>query len=113
MHGLFGCGLRAPFRAALEAVGSEGSVFVDDPWLCSRPGIELRRGRDVAERIAVAEADSYLRGRPGQGLSFEVSTTRKSEPFKRWSVCSWSFDQRGSGTPEMYQLEPLSATIIP
>ena len=47
------------------------------------------------------------------GLSFEVSATRKSEPFTRWSAWSWSFDQRGSGTPEMYQLEPLSATIIP
>jgi len=56
--GLFDCGLRAPFRATLEAVGSEGSLLVDDPWLCSRPGIELHRGRD-AERIAVREADSY------------------------------------------------------
>jgi predicted dehydrogenase len=59
VHGLFDCGLRLPFRAALEAVGTEGSIFVDDPWLCSRPGIELRRDGGV-ERIAVAEADSYL-----------------------------------------------------
>ena len=57
--GLFDCGLRALFRATLEAVGSEGSLVVDDPWLCSRPGIELRRGRDV-EWIAIQEADSYL-----------------------------------------------------
>jgi len=59
VHALFDCGLRAPFRAPLEAVGSEGSLFVDDPWLCSRPGIELRRNGQV-ERIAVEEADSYL-----------------------------------------------------
>jgi predicted dehydrogenase len=59
VHGLFDCGLRLPFRASLEAVGTEGSVVVDDPWLCSRPGIELRRD-GVLERIAIEEADSYL-----------------------------------------------------
>ena len=56
--GLFDCGLRTPFRAGLEAVGSEGSLLVDDPWLCSNPGIELRRGG--TERIPVPTADSYL-----------------------------------------------------
>jgi predicted dehydrogenase len=59
VHGLFDCGLRLPFRASLEAVGTEGSVVVDDPWLCSTPGIELRRNGGV-ERIAIEEADSYL-----------------------------------------------------
>lgn len=39
-------------------IGEEGSLFVDDPWLCRRPGIELRRGDEV-ERIAVDPADSY------------------------------------------------------
>ncbi len=42
-----------------------------------------------------------------------VSTTSKSEPWTPWSEWSWSFDHRAFGTPEMYQLEPLSATIIP
>ena len=32
-------------RDELEAIGSEGSLFVDDPWHCRRPVIELRRGR--------------------------------------------------------------------
>jgi predicted dehydrogenase len=59
VHALFDCGLRVPFRAALEAVGSEGLLFVDDPWLCSNPGIDVRRGRE-AERIRVDSADSYL-----------------------------------------------------
>jgi D-xylose 1-dehydrogenase (NADP+, D-xylono-1,5-lactone-forming) len=59
VHGLFDCGLRLSFRAALEAVGTDGSIVVDDPWLCSRPGIELRRDRGT-ERIVVEEADSYL-----------------------------------------------------
>jgi D-xylose 1-dehydrogenase (NADP+, D-xylono-1,5-lactone-forming) len=58
VHALFDCGLRLPFRATLEAFGTEGSLFVDDPWLCRRPGIELRRGDEV-ERIAVERADSY------------------------------------------------------
>ncbi len=58
VHGLFDCGLRVPFRATLEAVGTEGALFVDDPWLCRRPGIEIRRGDDV-ERIPVEPADSF------------------------------------------------------
>jgi xylose dehydrogenase (NAD/NADP) len=58
VHAVFDCGLRMPNRATLEAVGTEGSLFVDDPWLCRRPGIELRRG-DGVERIPVEPADSY------------------------------------------------------
>jgi xylose dehydrogenase (NAD/NADP) len=58
VHAVFDCGLRMPNRATLEAVGTEGSLFVDDPWLCRRPGIELRRG-DELERISVEPADSY------------------------------------------------------
>ncbi|HXV95566.1 MAG TPA: Gfo/Idh/MocA family oxidoreductase [Gaiellaceae bacterium] len=58
-HALVDCGLRVPFRATLEAVGAEGSLFVNDPWLCSSPGIELRRGAEV-EHVAVEAADSYL-----------------------------------------------------
>ena len=58
VHAVFDCGLRMPNRATLEAVGTEGSLFVDDPWLCRRPGIELRR-RDGLERIPVEAADSY------------------------------------------------------
>jgi predicted dehydrogenase len=59
VHALVDCGLRLPFRATLEAAGAEGSLFVNDPWLCSSPGIELRRGGEV-EHIAVEAADSYL-----------------------------------------------------
>ena len=58
VHAVFDCGLRMPFRATLEAVGTDGSLFVDDPWLCRRPGIELRRGDEV-ERLPVERADSY------------------------------------------------------
>jgi predicted dehydrogenase len=45
-------------RDELEAIGSEGSLFVDDPWHCDVPGIELRR-EDGTERIDVEYADSY------------------------------------------------------
>jgi xylose dehydrogenase (NAD/NADP) len=58
VHAVFDCGLRMPNRATLEAVGTDGSLFVDDPWLCRRPGIELRR-REGLERIPVDAADSY------------------------------------------------------
>jgi xylose dehydrogenase (NAD/NADP) len=52
------CGLVLPFQDELEVIGEEGSLFVDDPWLCWSPGIELRRGEEV-ERIPVEPANSY------------------------------------------------------
>jgi D-xylose 1-dehydrogenase (NADP+, D-xylono-1,5-lactone-forming) len=54
----FDCGTAMPNRDELEAVGSEGSLFVDDPWHCLRPGIELRRDGSV-ERIELEPQDSY------------------------------------------------------
>jgi D-xylose 1-dehydrogenase (NADP+, D-xylono-1,5-lactone-forming) len=56
--GLFDCGTALVERDELEAIGSEGSLFVDDPWHCKQPGIELRRD-DGVERIEVERADSY------------------------------------------------------
>jgi predicted dehydrogenase len=54
----FDCGTALTNRDELEAIGSEGSVFVDDPWHCLRPGIELRRDGEV-ERIELEQQDSY------------------------------------------------------
>ncbi len=54
----FDCGTALPNRDELEAIGSEGSLFVDDPWHCLRPGIELRRDGEV-ERIELEPQDSY------------------------------------------------------
>ncbi len=51
-------GLRLPNRDQLEAVGDEGSVFLDDPWHCRTPVLRLRRGGGD-EEIAVDAADSY------------------------------------------------------
>jgi D-xylose 1-dehydrogenase (NADP+, D-xylono-1,5-lactone-forming) len=56
--GQFDAGLVLLERDELEAIGEEGSLFLDDPWHCQRPVIELRTARGV-EEIAVAPADSY------------------------------------------------------
>jgi len=55
---LFHCGTALVDQDELEIVGSEGSLFVDDPWHCVEPGIELRRD-DRTERIALDRVDSY------------------------------------------------------
>jgi D-xylose 1-dehydrogenase (NADP+, D-xylono-1,5-lactone-forming) len=54
----FDCGTALPDRDELEAFGSEGSLFLDDPWHCRLPVIELRRDGGV-ERIELEPADSY------------------------------------------------------
>jgi D-xylose 1-dehydrogenase (NADP+, D-xylono-1,5-lactone-forming) len=56
--GLFHCGTALVEQDELEVIGSEGSLFADDPWHCLVPGIELRRDGAV-ERIDVERADSY------------------------------------------------------
>jgi xylose dehydrogenase (NAD/NADP) len=56
--GTFDCGTAMPERDELEAIGSEGSLFVDDPWHCGVPGIELRRD-DGMQSIDVERVDSY------------------------------------------------------
>ncbi len=55
---LFDCGTSLPERDELEAIGTEGSLFLDDPWHCRTPVIELRRDGAV-ERIEVEAANPY------------------------------------------------------
>jgi xylose dehydrogenase (NAD/NADP) len=55
---LFDCATCLPERDELEAIGSEGSLFLDDPWHCQSPVIELRRDGGV-ERIALEPANPY------------------------------------------------------
>ncbi len=52
------CGTALPNRDELEVVGSEGSLFLDDPWHAKSPVIELRRG-DGVERVEVEKRNSY------------------------------------------------------
>ena len=54
----FDCGTAMPDRDELEAIGSEGSLFLDDPWHCRTPVIEVRRD-DGVERIELEPVDSY------------------------------------------------------
>ena len=54
----FDCGLSYVGGDQLEAVGSEGSVFLDDPWHGREAVIELRRTGGI-ERIEVGPANSY------------------------------------------------------
>jgi predicted dehydrogenase len=54
----FDCGTALPERDELEAIGSEGSLFLDDPWHCNTPVIEVRRD-DGVERIELEHEDSY------------------------------------------------------
>jgi len=58
VHALFDCGTSLPERDELEAIGTEGSLFLDDPWHCNKPVVELRRGGEV-ERIELEPVDSY------------------------------------------------------
>jgi xylose dehydrogenase (NAD/NADP) len=54
----FDCGTAMTNRDELEAIGSEGALFLDDPWHCNEPVIEIRRA-DGIERVELDYADSY------------------------------------------------------
>jgi D-xylose 1-dehydrogenase (NADP+, D-xylono-1,5-lactone-forming) len=56
--GTFHCGTALPEQDELEVIGSEASLFLDDPWHCNVPVIELRREGKV-ERIEIEHEDSY------------------------------------------------------
>jgi D-xylose 1-dehydrogenase (NADP+, D-xylono-1,5-lactone-forming) len=56
--GLFDCGTAMTNRDELEAIGSEGSLFLDDPWHAHTPVIEIRRD-DGVERVELEPANSY------------------------------------------------------
>jgi predicted dehydrogenase len=58
VHALFDCGTSLADRDELEAIGTEGSLYLDDPWHCYEPVIELRR-EDGTERIELEPVDSY------------------------------------------------------
>ena len=41
--GQWDCGMVMPERDELEAIGDTGTLFLDDPFHCDAPGIDLRR----------------------------------------------------------------------
>jgi xylose dehydrogenase (NAD/NADP) len=54
----FHCGLHLPRQDELEAIGDAGSAFLDDPWHCREPLIELRRDGGV-ECVETPAEDPY------------------------------------------------------
>jgi xylose dehydrogenase (NAD/NADP) len=56
--GQFDCGFAVSNRDELEAVGEEGSLFLDDPWHGNEPVIEVRRGREV-DRVETEKGNPY------------------------------------------------------
>jgi predicted dehydrogenase len=54
----FDAGMSFAARDELEIVGTDGSLFLDDPWHCVNPVIELRRDGGT-ERIEVERANPY------------------------------------------------------
>jgi D-xylose 1-dehydrogenase (NADP+, D-xylono-1,5-lactone-forming) len=55
----FDCGFDLPPRDELEAIGSEGSLFLDDPWHSIEPRIELRGADGSVELVEVERANPY------------------------------------------------------
>jgi xylose dehydrogenase (NAD/NADP) len=55
----FGCGLRVPDRSSLEAMGTEGTIVVSDPWHCLEPGLELRLHGKPPELVRGPPGNSY------------------------------------------------------
>jgi xylose dehydrogenase (NAD/NADP) len=54
----FDCGLTLAGRDELEVVGDRGSLFLDDPWHCRQPVIEVRAA-DRAQRVEVSPTNAY------------------------------------------------------
>jgi predicted dehydrogenase len=54
----FDAGLALAERDELEVIGEDGSLFLDDPWHCRVPVIELRRN-GTTERFELTPVDSY------------------------------------------------------
>jgi predicted dehydrogenase len=55
---IFDAGLALDPRDELEVVGEDGSLFLEDPWHCRKPVIELRHG-DAVKRIKTPVVNSY------------------------------------------------------
>ena len=71
----FDSALDVPDLSRLEAVGSDGTIVVSDPWHGRRPGLEVRLG-EMVERIDVEPADPYA----CQFDAFATAVAGQSEP---------------------------------
>jgi len=57
--GTLDCGLSFAAHDELEAIGDEGSLFLDDPWHGREAIVEVRRADGSVERIETGPANSY------------------------------------------------------
>ena len=55
----FDAGLVLAARDSLEVVGERGSLFLDDPWHCRTPVIEVRTEAGI-DRVRLPREDSYM-----------------------------------------------------
>jgi xylose dehydrogenase (NAD/NADP) len=55
----FDCGTAMPNRDELEVIGSEGSLFLDDPWHGNEPMIEVRNADGSVDRVEADHANAY------------------------------------------------------
>jgi len=72
----FDSALDLPALSRLEAIGSDGTIVVSDPWHGRNPGIEVQLG-EMVERIAVEPADPYT----CQFESFAAAVAGQGEPL--------------------------------
>jgi predicted dehydrogenase len=91
----FDCGFDLPARDELEAIGSEGSLFLEDPWHSLEPVIEQRGLDGSVERIEAERRNPYeceledvsaaIRGErePRLGRSDAVGQARALEALTR------------------------------
>ena len=90
----FDAGLALASRDLLEVVGDQGTLRLEDPWHCRRPGIELIRGDGSREPIEIEPRQLVpARGReplgrdPGRGRAAARSSRRaRSGPDDRGAV---------------------------
>jgi D-xylose 1-dehydrogenase (NADP+, D-xylono-1,5-lactone-forming) len=76
----FDCGLSYVGGDQLEAVGTAGSLFLDDPWHGREAVIEVRRSDGSVERVETGPAASYAL----ELADFEAVVRREREaPFGR------------------------------
>ena len=75
--GVLDCGLALDNRDELEAVGDEGSLFLDDPWHGREAIIEMRRADGKAERVDVGEASAYAL----ELADFEAAARGEADPL--------------------------------
>jgi D-xylose 1-dehydrogenase (NADP+, D-xylono-1,5-lactone-forming) len=72
----FDAGIAMANRDELEIVGDEASLFLDDPWHCREPVIELRSG-DGVQRIVLEPVDSYQL----EAENLSAAIRREGEPL--------------------------------